>query len=129
MKDGYDVMMWVPRRQGDQLLACSGCITTRDSTYGEISVRSGEQVIRLATRGEVCNLSTFDIRLKPLYSINDTSNWLPAWLRAAKVDLPQPSMLTSNLPISYLKQSTGHPPGYARQGVTSPNAEYNTLRC
>lgn len=38
--------------EGDQLLACSGCISTRDSIYGETTVRSGEQVIRLATRGE-----------------------------------------------------------------------------
>jgi len=37
---------------GDQLIATSGYTRTREQTYGEITVPSGEQIIRLQVRGE-----------------------------------------------------------------------------
>ena len=37
---------------GDQLIATSGYTRTTEQTYGEITVRGGEQIIRLPVRGE-----------------------------------------------------------------------------
>lgn len=51
--------------QGDQLLACSGCISTRESMYGEIAVRSGEKIIRINARSEDFSTVMAAIRSHP----------------------------------------------------------------
>lgn len=51
--------------QGDQLLACSGCISTRESMYGEIAVRSGEKIIRINAQSEDFSTVMAAIRSHP----------------------------------------------------------------
>jgi uncharacterized protein YjdB len=39
--------------QGDQLIATSGIVYNKESEYGEVKVKMGQQVVRLKVMGEV----------------------------------------------------------------------------
>lgn len=51
--------------KGDQLIATSGYTHTREASYQEVKVRSGEQVVRLNVRGEDFDTVMAAIRSHP----------------------------------------------------------------